>query len=82
VKKGPRDNPDAIFPNPYSGADCGKMTGFLLRVFHASCISNMVVMINIFPYGRWRSTVIFILTPIKTFGQSRFLRGPSQAVLS
>jgi hypothetical protein len=39
-------------------------------------------MINIFPYGRWRSTVIFILTPIKTFGQSRFLRGPSQAVLS
>ena len=50
------------------GMGCGRMTGFLLQAFHACCISNMVGMINIFPYGHWHDTVIFVLTPISTSG--------------
>ena len=61
------------------GTDYGKMTGFLLQAFHASCISNMVVIINIFHYGRWPGIVIFVLTPIKTSEQSRSLQVPAQA---
>ena len=64
------------------GTGCGRITGFLLQAFHVSCILNIMAIISTFLYGHWRGTVIFILTPIKTFDQSRFLRGPSQAVLS
>jgi hypothetical protein len=56
------------------GTGCGRMTGFLLQAFHASCISNMVVTINTFHYGRWRGTVIFVPAPIRASDQSRFLR--------
>ena len=63
------------------GTDYGKMTGFLLQAFRASSISNMVGMINTFPYGRWLGTAIFALTPIRTSNPSRFLRSSSQAVI-
>ena len=66
---------------PRRGTDYGRMTGFLPQAFHASCISNMVVMINTFRYGRWPGIVIFVLTPIKISDQSLSHHVPSQAVI-